>query len=536
MNQLTFTLGDRRSRRDYSSSPSPSPPPRRKPKRRKSLTQQAMGAMGALGLGNALSGDKDSSSHRRHQSEDRGTRRRRRHRDDSSSSSRSRSRDRDGRDGKVRGPGGMGGMDQHQIAQAVKAALTAGAAEAYRARKEPGGWTGEKGKRIITAALASGGADSAIDRHSDSNKHSKRHVIESALAGLATNRAVNGPRDGSRDGKGGFSKSGAAKGVATTGALALAGKEIYDHLKSRSKSRGRDRSSSRSSDDDDRDPRGGRRGGTKKRSKSLSDYISKGLAAVGLDDGADSDKDKRDDRHRRHGRGGGHRERSSRYDDPYDSDSYSHYDSEIDYRPRRRGGHGGGDGNSRDVGRFLQAPPADHNPSTALSKYEGGGGERAVAHYHPPYSYNSTSTPYTDNESDLGSSSEEENTRKKMVRGQLLTTGMATIATVHAGYQIVGSMKKRKERLAAVREGDLDPELARRERWKNNAKDVASIGVAAVSLHGAVDEWKDANKKRTECQKFKETARERAMRRASVRSKSVDGGDIQRWREGTYRY
>ncbi|KAK2755860.1 hypothetical protein FQN54_005655 [Arachnomyces sp. PD_36] len=505
---------DRRSRHHHSS-PSPSPPPRRrKPKRRKSLTEQAMGAMGALGLGNALSGASDSNR-RRHRSDSRGAGRRRRNRSYSSSSSRSRSRD-----GRVRGPGGM---NQQQIAQAVKAALTAGAAEAYRARKEPGGWTGEKGKRIVTAALASGGADGVLDR--GSGGHGKRHIIESALAGLATNRAVNGPRSRSRsrDGRSRHSKSGAVKGIATSGALVAAGKEIYDHLRSRSKSRGRDRSSSRSDDGDDR------RHGRKKRSQSVSDYVSKGLAAVGLTD--PDDKHHSSSRRHGHSRRDRDRERPSRYDDSYDSASDS-YDSEADSRPRRRGHGGGGGGHSREVGRSFQPDVGQtqdpHN--TALSKYERGSGG-AVGRYHPPY----TSKSYTssDSDSDLGSSSGEEHTRKKMVRHQMLTTGMATLATVHAAHQVVGSVKKRKERLAAVRDGDLDPEDARRMRWRNNAKDAASVGIAALGVHGAVDEWRDAGRKRAECRRFQEEAEERrARRRESRRSKSVDAG-IRRWRDGT---
>lgn len=496
--KLTLNPGDRRSRRSPSSSPSSSPPPRRKPKRRKSLTQQAMGAMGALGIGNALTGEKDAHP-RRHRSDSRGAGRRRRNRSSSSSSSRSRSRD-----GRVSGGHGHG-LDQQQIAQAVKAALTAGATEAYRARKEPGGWTGAKGKRIITAAIASGGADSAMD--SNPNKHGKRHVIESALAGLATNHALNGPRSrgGSRDGRGHSSKGGAVKGIATSGALLAAGKEIYDHLQSsRSKSRGRDRSSSSSSDG--RDPRDRRRGGEKKkRSKSLSDYVSQGLAAVGLHDDVD---DKHHEKPRRHGRG--ERERSSRHDGPYDSDSEP-YDSEAGFRPKRRG-YGGSDGNPRDVGREL---PGSQNPNTALSKYERRG---AVAPYHPPH------TPQKDNDndsdSDLGSSSDEENTRKKMARRQVLKTGMATVASVHAAHTVVGSMKKRKKRLTAIQKGEIDPEVAHNQRWKNYAMDAASVGLAAMSVHGAVGEWKDAKSKREACQKFKEDAEHRATKRQGKRSKS----------------
>ena len=43
---------------------------------------------------------------------------------------------------------------REQLTQALKAAVLSGAAEAFRARKEPGGWGGDKGKRVLTAAFA----------------------------------------------------------------------------------------------------------------------------------------------------------------------------------------------------------------------------------------------------------------------------------------------------------------------------------------------------------------------------------------------
>ena len=80
--------------------------------------------------------------------------------------------------------------------QALGAAVAAGAVEAFRARHEPGGWTGPKGERVLTAALAAAGVDGAIDR--DPDKHPKRHVVEATLAGLAANRVIHGPRSHSR--------------------------------------------------------------------------------------------------------------------------------------------------------------------------------------------------------------------------------------------------------------------------------------------------------------------------------------------------
>ncbi|RAL63784.1 hypothetical protein DID88_003429 [Monilinia fructigena] len=79
---------------------------------------------------------------------------------------------------------------------AAKAALLAGAAEAFRVRNEPGAWGGEKGKRILTAAIGAGSIDAAIDR--DADKKSKRHILEAVVGGLVGNRAINGSRKESK--------------------------------------------------------------------------------------------------------------------------------------------------------------------------------------------------------------------------------------------------------------------------------------------------------------------------------------------------
>ncbi|KAL4796398.1 hypothetical protein BDV19DRAFT_360908 [Aspergillus venezuelensis] len=278
---------DERRGRDYSPSISRSPP-----RRRRSLSERALGA---LGLG-AAAGAGAKAAH----GSDRGRSRGRHHRSYSYSPS------------PARGSHRHREKSEARIAQAVKAAVTAGAVEAFRARKEPGEWSGPKGKRVLTAALGAGATDGLVDRNPD--KHSKRHVLESTLAGLATNHLVNGSRSRSRsrhhrNRSRSKSRGGKGKELAMLGVLAAAGKEAYDrYQKSHSRSRPRHRSDSRDSyDSRDSRPR-------PKRSKSVSDYINKGIAALGLDDKSDrSDRGDRDDRRRRH-------HRSSRYDDYSDSD------------------------------------------------------------------------------------------------------------------------------------------------------------------------------------------------------------------------
>ncbi len=188
--------------------------------------------------------------------------------------------------------------------------MTAGAVEAFRSRGEPGPWTGEKGKRILTAAVGAAGVDGLVDR--DPDKKSKRHLAEAVIGGLATNRVVNGAREGddsrSRS-RGGRSRSrgrggdsggggGALGGLAGAGLAAAAGKALLDKARSKSRNRGRRYSSSDSSRSRSRRP---------KRSKSVSDYVKKGLVFAGLTEG-DKRRDDYDRGGRSRGGGGGYRD------------------------------------------------------------------------------------------------------------------------------------------------------------------------------------------------------------------------------------
>ncbi|KAL1853034.1 hypothetical protein Plec18170_005616 [Paecilomyces lecythidis] len=464
---------DRRDRRSQYSSSSRSPSPR--PRRRKSFSEQALGALGLGGALGAASG--------KHRDDDRGRprrerRRRRSYSSNSSSPSRSRSRHR--------------GKSQQRIAQAVKTAITAGAAEAFRARKEPGPWTGEKGRRVLTAAIAASGVDTLIDR--DPNKHTKRHIIESTLAGLAANHLLNGPASRSQSRKRGGSRGrsqsrGGVKDIASAGVLAAAGKEIYDRV--RSKSRGRRRSSSRDSyDSGDESP--SRHRGSKKRSRSVTDYLSKGLAALGLDEGGHTS-----DRKSRRGRS------LERYSD---EDSYDGYSSDDDYRSRR-----GGDRN-REVGRLCA--PTD----TSISTRTGGPGKKGRG--SNGVGGGSSSNSSSDSDSDLGDSSDEKRQRKKMRRNELVTAGLATVATIHAAHNVVKSLEKRKKRQELLREGEISPEEARKRKQKAILGDAASIGLAALGIKGAISEWKEAKEKREEAHKFMHECEERQRKREMRRTRS----------------
>jgi len=225
------TRRDRRSHRDdrtYYSDDSRSPP--RERERRKSGVE---GFVESLGLGALVGGilgkDKDKERDRSPRSARSGRSRSRggRSRRGSSSSSRSRG----------------GPQTERKWAQAAQAALIAGAVEAFRSRKEPGPWQGEKGKRIATAAIGAGGFDRLLDR--DPDKKSKRHLAEAVVGGLAVNRLANGPRSKSRgpnsrnispDSR--MSRSRSRSGLS----IRSRSRSVIDRFRGRSQSRGRTRS------------------------------------------------------------------------------------------------------------------------------------------------------------------------------------------------------------------------------------------------------------------------------------------------------
>ncbi|KAJ5098937.1 hypothetical protein N7532_005938 [Penicillium argentinense] len=496
---LPDPVGPRRSKYDSASESSRSPP---RHSRRKSISEAALGA---LGLG-AASKSSDRSYSRHGQDRGRSYSRHGRY----SSDSRSRSRDR-GRHSSKRE------KSEQRIMQAARAALTAGAAEAFRSRKDPGEWTGEKGRRVLTAAVTSAATDGLVDK--DPKKHGTRHVIESTLAGLATSHLVNGGRSSSRGRDGRGRSSGGIKNLAATGALAAAGKEIYDRFsRSRSRPRGRDErdDDSRYSDDERR--------GSRKRSKSVSDYINKGIAALGLDEGKDrgsrdrsrdrsKDRDDRSDRReRRHHRDDRRdRDRDSRYD------GYSGSDADSDYgRGYSRRGRG-----SRDVGRTRSLNGGRVPPYSPTSAPRSAGSQRPTSR--------GDDCSCSDSDSDLGDSSDEKKMKKKMRRDMLLTSGLATVASIHAAHGVYGSVNKRKLRMKQLKEGEITPEEARKQRIKANTLDAASIGLAALGIKGAYGEWKEVNEKRKENNNFQHECVRRAMKRELKRNRSNSMPSYHRW-------
>jgi hypothetical protein len=377
---------------------------------------------------------------------------------------------------------GPAGGAANKVQKAAMASLLAGATEAFRVAKEPGGWKGEKTKRILTAAAGAASVDAA-----QGSDHGKLGMAESVIGGLVGTRLIRGSKnDIEEDKKTGRSRSrsrarsegGGGTGLAalaTAGLGALGAKKAYDHH--RSKSRGR--SDSRGS---------GSRSPSRRRSRSRSvvDKARDGLAKLGIGGGAlaltnKDDDDRRrtqddfDDRDRSRSRDRGSR-RSRRYSDDYDDD----------YRPRR---------SDRDRDYYDE----DDRRSTRGSRRDRSHGRGGRSEYAA--------------DSDLGDSSEDEKRAKKMRGKQIITTGLAAVATIHAAHNVYQSMEKRQARAKAVREGRLSEEEAQKLKRKAMLQDAASVGIAALGIKGAVDEMKEVKEISHERKEFhKEKAQRHAKR------------------------
>lgn len=186
----------------------------------------------------------------------------------------------------------------------------------------------------------------------------------------------------------------------------------------------------------------------------MSEYVSQGISALGLGEAA-KEKSRHDgyrDSHR------SRRDRDYDYDDDYDDG----------YHGRLRGGGGeGGDG----------------------VKYGDDHGS-----------------------SDYISSSEDERTQKKLRGKELLTAGLASVATVHAAHSIYKSVEQRKKRNKLVKKGHMSPEESRKLKNKARLQDAASVGIAALGIKGAVSEWKEMKEQRDERHNLAKHGHEQRLR------------------------
>ncbi|KAK1757611.1 hypothetical protein QBC47DRAFT_161483 [Echria macrotheca] len=401
-------------------------------------------------------------------------------RDDRSERSGTRSRRSSGSSTTSRSKGGKSDAAS-KIQKAAMASLIAGATEAFRVSKEPGGWKGEKAKRILTAAAGAATIDAA---QKTEKAGTKLGLAESVIGGLVGNRVINGSKKNiEEDEKTGRSRSrsrarsssrGGAGGVSGLAALATAGlgaigaKKVLDG-RDRSKSRGR------SDSEDSRGESTKRR--HRSRSRSVVDSARRGLAKLGIGNGPEDDEDDGDRR-------GSSRRGYDDYDDQ--KSSRRHRDSYDDY-DRDRSSHGHDRHRDRDRGTIARRGSASS--------------------------------------SDLGDSDEDRKRQRKMRGKQIITTGLAAVATIHAAANVYQSMEKRKARQKAVREGRLSEEAAEKMKSRAILQDTASIGIAALGIKGAISELKEARESVHEMREWKEKREERHKRRLERQRRLTDTQD-----------
>lgn len=371
-----------------------------------------------------------------------------------------------------------------KIQQAAMASLIAGATEAFRIAKEPGGWKGEKAKRVLTAAAGAATIDAA---QKGDKGGSKLGLAESVIGGLVGNRVIHGSKKNiEEDEKTGRSRSrsrarsrsegggGGGGGVSGLAALATAGLGAFGAKKIMD---GRERSTSRGRDSDvgspDRRPRS--------RSRSVMDKARMGLAKLGIGNSPEEEEDDRDHRDRSRSRGD---RRRRDYDDDYDDSrgSRRHRDSYDDY--------------DRDRGHRKHDDYDDDRSRRDRKSERGTVARRGSA-----------------SSTDLGDSDSDERRTRKMRGKQILTTGLASVATIHAAASVYQSMEKRKKRQKAVREGRLSPEEAKKLKSKAIMQDAASVGIAALGIKSAISEMKEAHELSQEARHWKEEREIRKERR-----------------------
>jgi len=127
------------------------------------------------------------------------------------------------------------------------------------------------------------------------------------------------------------------------------------------------------------------------------------------------------------------------------------------------------------------------------------------------------------------STTDLEHQRKKTRGKELLTAGLATVATIHAAHGIYSSMMASQKRRTLVSEGKLAPEEARKRKTKNMLQDAAAVGIAALGIKSAYGEWKEMNETRKEKHEVEarhrrhQKAREKRQREEQMRLQAGGG-------------
>ena len=128
----------------------------------------------------------------------------------------------------------------------------------------------------------------------------------------------------------------------------------------------------------------------------------------------------------------------------------------------------------------------------------------------------------------MSNSSADERKSKTLGRKELITGGLASVATIHAAHSVYHSVNARKVRHKALREGKISPEEARKKKNKDRLQDAASVGIAALGIRGAISEWKEVKESREEHLKFEEERQKRHEKRLQILEDRIKRNEQQR--------
>jgi len=103
--------------------------------------------------------------------------------------------------------------------------------------------------------------------------------------------------------------------------------------------------------------------------------------------------------------------------------------------------------------------------------------------------------------------------RKKLRGKELLTAGLATVATIHAAHGVYSSMVASEKRRKLVSEGEMSSEEARKRKSKNMLQDAAAVGIAALGIKSAFSEWKEMSAQRADVKELETRRRKRRKAR-----------------------
>ena len=124
---------------------------------------------------------------------------------------------------------------------------------------------------------------------------------------------------------------------------------------------------------------------------------------------------------------------------------------------------------------------------------------------------------------DLGDSDDDRKRGNRLRGKQVITTGLAAVATIHAAHSVYQSMEKRHVRQKAVREGKISAEQADKMKHRAILQDAAAVGIAALGIKGAISEVKEANEMRHEMREWKLEKQERHEKRLQKQRLMANG-------------